>query len=103
MKLRIIEESKNLLRIELEGEGHTLCNLLQDKLLEEDGVEIAGYDKHHPLAEQSILYVRTEGETSARRVLIAAAEKALKTTEEFRGIFEKELSSAENRINKSPS
>lgn len=97
MKVRLLEANQNLLRLEIEGEGHTLCNLLQAKLLEDDRVEIAGYDKHHPLEERAILYVRTKGEASPKEVLIDATDKALTMAEEFRGIFEKEISTTDRK------
>ena len=49
MKINILKKTKNELKIEIEGEGHTFCNLLQDALLEDKSVEMAGYDIPHPL------------------------------------------------------
>jgi DNA-directed RNA polymerase subunit L len=52
------EKKANELRIQIEGEGHSLLNLLQKTLLEDDTVEMAGYDVPHPLIDRAILYVR---------------------------------------------
>ena len=94
MKIRILEKDRNLLRLEVEGEGHTLCSILQTEILEEDGVEIAGYDKHHPLEERSILYVRTTGKASPEDVLRKAADKAFQMAVDFQSVFEKEMAAA---------
>jgi len=96
MKVKILEKDKNFLRLEIEGEGHTLSNFLQTLLLEETEVEIAGYNKPHPLTESAILYLRTKGEASPEEVLRRAAEKGRKEAEEFRSIFEKEIAEQES-------
>jgi len=61
MKVNVLKKTSNELKIEVEGAGHTLCNLLQKELLEEDNVDMAGYDIPHPLASNSVIYVRTKG------------------------------------------
>jgi DNA-directed RNA polymerase subunit L len=96
MKVKILEKDRNFLRLEIEGEGHTLSNFLQTLLLEETEVEIAGYNKPHPLTESAILYLRTKGKASPEKVLMRAAEKGRKETEEFRSIFEKEIAKQES-------
>lgn len=96
MKVKILERDKNLLRLEIEGDGHTLCNYLQTLLIQDDGVEIAGYDKPHPLMEKVILYLRSKGDTPPEEVLRRAAERGRKAAEEFRSIFEREIAAKES-------
>lgn len=55
-----MSKSKNELRLEIVGEDHTFCNLLQSVLLEDKNVEIAGYDQPHPLIRSSVVYLRTK-------------------------------------------
>ena len=93
MKVKVIERRGDFLRLEIEGEGHTLCNLLQTLLLQDDRVEIAGYHKPHPLMDKTILYVRTKGGTSPEEALERAAERGRETAEEFYSLFEKEVAS----------
>jgi DNA-directed RNA polymerase subunit L len=83
MKVSVLKRSPNELRIELEGVGHTLCNLLQKQLLEEKGVDMAGYDVPHPLTPNSIIYIRTKGTVKPEKVLRDALEKARETNKEF--------------------
>jgi len=49
MKVNVLKRTGNELKIEVEGEGHSLLNLLQKTLLEDDSIEMAGYHVPHPL------------------------------------------------------
>jgi DNA-directed RNA polymerase subunit L len=51
-------QNGDVVRIEIEGEGHTFCNVLQKALLEDETVETASYDIPHPLVSSPIVYVR---------------------------------------------
>lgn len=83
MKVKVLKKTPNELKIEVEGAGHTICNLLQRKILEEEHVDLAGYDVPHPLASSSIVYVRTEGDVKPETVLKNAIGKARQTSKEF--------------------
>jgi DNA-directed RNA polymerase subunit L len=76
MKIKVLKQTSNELKVEIEGAGHGICNLLQKKLLENDKVDQAGYDVPHPLASNPVIYVRTKGKVSPKDVLLDAAEKA---------------------------
>jgi len=101
MHVKILEKDKNFLKLEIEGEGHTLFNFIQSLLLHEKEVEIAGYNKPHPFMENFILYLRTKGETAPEEVLIAAIDQGEKEVEEFRLIFEREMAGQESNQKKS--
>lgn len=83
MKVNVIKKTPNELRIEVEGAGHTLCNVLQKKLLEEENVDLAGYDVPHPLASNPIIYVRTKGKVKPEQILKSAIEKTREMNKEF--------------------
>ena len=87
----MLKKTGNELKIEVEGAGHTLCNLLQKKLLEDENVELAGYDIPHPLASNPIIYVRTKGGVTPEEALLKAVEKVRETGREFSGEFQKAL------------
>jgi len=91
LKVNVIKKSGKELKIEIEGTGHGLCNLLQKKLLEDKSVDMAGYDIPHPLASNPIIYVRMKGTTSPEEALKKAAEKAREANEEFSKALEKAL------------
>jgi len=52
-------------------------------LLQDKGVEMAGYDVPHPLIPNSILYVRTKRESSPERALARALAKVGEMSNEF--------------------
>lgn len=94
MKVNVVKQEGNYMEMEFSGEGHTLLNLLQESLLEEEDVEMAGYSKPHPLMDRSKLFVRLkEGEDHLDAVK-RAVERADGKLNEFLGEFEKSLAEA---------
>lgn len=93
MKLKVLNQTENELKVEIEGAGHGLCNLLQKKLLENPDVEQAGYDVPHPLASNPILYVRMKGKAKPETALLEAAQKARESNQEFGKALQKVLPS----------
>jgi DNA-directed RNA polymerase subunit L len=91
MKINVLKKTENELKIEVEGAGHTLCNLLQRKLLEDENVDMAGYDIPHPLASNPVIYVRTKGGVTPEEALLKAVNKLLEISEEFGKALEKAL------------
>lgn len=94
MKVNVLKDSGNEFKIEIEGGGHTLCNLLQKRLLEDENVELAGYEIPHPLASNPIIYIRTKGKTKPKDALIKALKKAREINKEFRKTLEKAIKNA---------
>lgn len=91
MKIKVLKKTENELKVEVEGAEHGLCNLLQKKLLEDERVDLAGYDVPHPLASNPVIYVRTKGNLKPETALISAAEKTREMNEAFRKALEKAL------------
>ena len=91
MKIKILSRSKSEIKIEIEGAGHTICNLLQKNLLEDPNVDLAGYDVPHPLASNAILFVRMNGPSKPKESLKKATKNALKLNKEFTTSLEKAL------------
>lgn len=83
MKIKIIKKTDDELKIELEGSSHGLCNLLQKKLLEDDEVELAGYDVPHPLASNPTIYVRMNSGAKPQDALVRATQKVRETNDAF--------------------
>ncbi len=83
MKVKILKQSSNELKIEIEGSGHGVCNLLQKRLLEDKKVDQAGYDVPHPLASDPVIYVRMKGKAKPEDALLNAAESAIDANTEF--------------------
>lgn len=91
MKIKILKKEGKELKIEIEGTGHGLCNLLQKKVLEDKTVEMAGYDIPHPLASNPVIYVRMKGSVKPEEALRKAAEKAREANESFSKELERAL------------
>lgn len=83
MKGKILKKTADELKIEVEGLGHTICNLLQKRLLEDEHVEQAGYDVPHPLASNAMIYVRTKDKIKPQEALLSAVEKVREMNKEF--------------------
>jgi len=91
MQVKVLERKPNELKIEIEGEDHSFCNVLQKVLLEDETIEMAGYNIPHPLVSNPIVYVRTKGQRRPETALKHATEKIRKQNSEFRDVFEKAL------------
>lgn len=81
----IIEKAEpNKLTLRLRGEDHTLLNLIVDELNRDNHVAFAAYRQEHPLTDEYLLTVVTDGGESALEALKAAVARA-------RTVFEKLL------------
>ena len=89
MKLKFLKQTDNELKIEVEGEGHSLLNLLQKALLEDENIEMAGYDVPHPLFDRGILYVQTKDKQNPEDILKEAVKKVQSLNKEFDKSFKK--------------
>ena len=83
MNVKVLKRSKGLLKVEVEGEGHTFGHLLQEALLEDKNVDWAGYDLPHPLFSKPTVTIRMKGEAAPEKALERAAKKIRQDTEEF--------------------
>jgi DNA-directed RNA polymerase subunit L len=91
MKVKTLKRTSNELKIDVDGIGHALCNLLQKRLLEDPHVDLAGYDVPHPLASNSIIYVRTKGNVKPEEALRKAVENVREMNKEFSKELQKAL------------
>ena len=101
MNIKVLKKTPDELRIEIEGEGHTFCNVLQRALLEDKTVEMAGYDIPHPLVANPVVYVRMKKgrkpEKKPETVLREAATKIKNQTKQFRTSLKKALKEWQKR------
>ncbi len=91
MKVKILKQTSNELKVEIEGAGHGLCNLLQKTLLENENIEQAGYDVPHPLASNPVIYVRMKGKGKPEEALYKAAQEAKESNKAFGDALEEVL------------
>lgn len=89
MELKILEETKTKLVIDMTGEDHTLCNMLKKELWKNKHVKVAGYNIDHPLIGTPRFVVETAGE-NPKDAIIAAANSMKKDCDAFLKAFAKE-------------
>jgi DNA-directed RNA polymerase subunit L len=82
MKVSVLNMKDTELEISVEGEGHTLLNLLRDILLDDESVIFASYLIDHPMRLAPRLTVRTNGK-NALNVLIENTSKMASAVTEF--------------------
>jgi len=61
MNIKILEDKKNRLIFEIEGESHTFCGILKKELWNDDHVKAAGYHIGHPLVGTLRFVLETDG------------------------------------------
>ena len=86
MEIKIIEDSKKKLVIELVGQDHTLCNIIKEGLNKEKSVTIASYKIEHPLTSNPIMLIEAD---NPKKVL----EMVIKKTSNFFSELEKKFKS----------
>ena len=91
MQIKVLNRTHNELKFEIEGETHTLCNLLEKVLLEDETVDMAAYNVPHPLTPNAVIYIRTKGRRRPETALREAAKKILAIEKELETAFSKGL------------
>lgn len=81
MEIKLLEEDKKKLKIEVLGESHTLCNAIRNELWLNKSVNIAGYQIEHPMVNNPVLFVETEKEDPKKALLNAASSLKKKVSE----------------------
>lgn len=89
MKVNVLKKTDNELKIEVEGVGHSLLNMLQKTILEDDRIEMAGYHVPHPLIDSGILYVHTREQQKPSDAINEATKKVLDLSKDFQKSFKK--------------
>lgn len=91
MKVKVLKKTKNELKIEVAGETHTFCNVLQKALLKDKRVDLAGYNIPHPLTASPTFYIRTKTRSKPDVALRKALKAVEKDTAAFQASFEQAL------------
>lgn len=86
MKINILEEKKDTLVVEIEGERHTIPNLVRESLWEDDSVTLAAYEKKHPSLGSPKIIVHAK---DPRKALVSAIKRSEAQTKDFLEEFEK--------------
>jgi len=88
MEVNVLKEEKNIIEIELKGEGHTLANLLRSELWNNNDIEIASYNLKHPIASSPILALSVS-KGKPKKAIQEAVESLKAKTKEFKNLLKK--------------
>jgi DNA-directed RNA polymerase subunit L len=86
MEVEFLEDNKEKVKLEITGEGHTLCNSLVKELWKDDKVDVAGYSIDHSLISNPIVTVQG---SNVKASLKKAIENLGKTLKEMDDNFKK--------------
>lgn len=93
MKLRILKLTNKRLELEVEGENHSLLNLLTKIMLRMEHVKYAAYRIDHPLTGKPIVIIETNEKTKPTEALKDALKEIKELSKEFMERFESALRS----------
>ncbi len=91
MKIKKIEEGKNKFVFEVDGVSHGFCNILKERLLEDNHVKTATYRVEHPLINIPRFLVETDGSEGPRNAVLSAVKKLKTFSDKTRKELAKEL------------
>lgn len=91
MELKVIKETKTEFIFEIEGVGHTFCNLLKNRLYDVKGVETTSYSIDHPLIGIPRFIVITDSKIDARKAILEAIKEIKNNNSKMEKIIEKNL------------
>ncbi|MBW2992623.1 DNA-directed RNA polymerase subunit L [Candidatus Woesearchaeota archaeon] len=90
MEVKILEDKKKRIVLELEGEDHTFCNLIKKELWNDSHVKVAAYNIDHPMIGKPKMIVETDG-GDPRKALTDAAKRVEKDLDKFKSEFSKNI------------
>lgn len=89
MEIKILEEKKNRMVIEIKGESHTFCNALKKELWKDSHVKAAAYRISHPLTGVPNMVVETDTNETPKKALLEASKRLNKSFDSFKSEFSK--------------
>lgn len=87
MEIKIVEEKKHNLILDVKGISHGFCNALVKELWEDGDTKAAGYHVDHPLVGTPRIVFESKGE--AKKAMLEAIKRIQKNTELFSKEFQK--------------
>jgi DNA-directed RNA polymerase subunit L len=83
MDIKILEEKKNRLVFNIEGDGATIANMLKKELWNDEHTKAAGFSVDHPLINIPTFVLETDG-TDPKKTVSAAIKRISKDIEKFK-------------------
>ena len=90
MEIKILDDKKNKLMVEIKGVDHTLCNAIKREIWNDNHVKVATYSINHPQIGVPKMIVETDGKVSPRNALLSAVQRLQKNNTKFKKNFTKE-------------
>jgi DNA-directed RNA polymerase subunit L len=90
MEIKIIEDEKTKLVMEIKDVSHGFCNMLKEELLKDSHVKIATYKIEHPLVNVPKFLLETDG-ADPRKTVISAVGKLKSFAEKVKKDMAKSL------------
>ncbi len=87
MEIKILEETKNKIQFKIEGEDHTILNLLKEELWKDKNVKIAAYRMDHPLVGIPEMTVEVSSGNSPKKAISDAIKRLDKELSKFKESF----------------
>ncbi|MBI2663389.1 DNA-directed RNA polymerase subunit L [Candidatus Woesearchaeota archaeon] len=87
MEIKVLENNKEKISIEVVEEDHTLMNALRKELWNDKDTEVAGYKIEHSLISNPVLIV--EHKKDAKKALLDAVERLKKKNKDFKSKISK--------------
>jgi len=88
MELKVIENKKNRLVLEVPGTDHTFCNALKKELWNDKSVKVSAYNIEHPLIGVPKIILETE-DKEPKKALSDAIKRLEKKNEQLLESFKK--------------
>ena len=89
MELKILENKKNRIVVEIKGETHTFCNAIKKELWNDKHVRAAAYRISHPFVGVPTLIVETDSAETPKKALLEASKRLQKNFDKFKSEFSK--------------
>ncbi|MCB9359541.1 DNA-directed RNA polymerase subunit L [Candidatus Woesearchaeota archaeon] len=91
MEIEILEESKNKIHFKINGEDHTILNLLKEELWNDKNVKIAAYRMDHPLIGIPEMTVEVTQGNEAKKAIADAVKRLDKKLDKLKEEFKSTL------------
>lgn len=90
MEIKVLESTKNRLKIELVGKSHTIANAVSKELWNDKDVSVAGYTLEHPMISNAVLIVETK-KGNPKKTFLGAISRLSKKNKNFLAAVKKSV------------
>ncbi len=92
LKIEILEQTPNYLRIRVFDDPHTYLNLLKEYLVSREEVALVGYARERTFEDVAVFEIRTNGSADPIALIEEATHEIENMVDTFVSVLEKALS-----------